>query len=430
MALRLPFSRIVPALSILLVSGCRTPIPPGEAQTGCRIGPFFERAYNGDGASLTAFRPFYSREEYPGSSQTDVFWPLSSFTGDADRHRWRAALAYGMGDDDDGTCRLRIFPLLFAGKTRDGGKYGALFPLGGTIRNFLVFDRVSFFLFPLYAEGETAGIKMRSWMWPVFLTRTGDGFSQFRLWPFYGKTERQTRRGKESDSFVLWPVWSKKELSGQIEGSGFVLFPIYGRSAFTRHGRGREESWSVLPPLFHYGRGDDGYLKLHAPWPFFRLEERNGYHALHLWPLWGRRARADLETEYFLWPFFRQTRSANAAQEERLTHAPMPFFFRKVVHRGGEEESGAPKRGYSRLWPLYSHRYDDEGERFIRFPELSLWSSNSHIERNWAPLWSFYTYRQTKKGGYCHDLLWGLFSCGRSDAGSRIFSLFWIPFAR
>ena len=424
-------------------------MPPGAAVQGRRLGPLFESARGAEGERLLALRPFYSLETAGGAATTDdarreddILWPLGIRSERGDHHYWRALLFYGTGVDDDPSSpndpwRFRLFPFIFAGRTQEGEDYGAFFPFYGHVRDFLVFHDTSFVLFPIYAEGRSPnGTRMRSVLWPFYLTRHGERIDQFRLWPFYGTSERRSRHLTRRNRFVLWPFWNDTSSDGEIEGGGFVLFPIYGHSRYDRRRRGAEESWSVIPPLFQYARGDDGYRKLFAPWPFVRQLDADGIRERHIWPLWGKSTRpglsassgdapkTELSREYLLWPFFSRTDTASGDRDEHIVHCPLPFYF----HRSAGDTS------YTRLWPFFSHRSHGgeggAGAAFVRVPEFSLWSKSQQVERNWAPLWSLYTFRRKEDGAYCNDLLWGLLSWGRNSHGGAIFSLLWIPFAR
>lgn len=434
------FLKNLPLVLLLAIfAGCRTPMPPGNATSGLRLGPFFETATADDGSSTLAIRPFYSTESSGGDAtdaraETDILWPLGISSQRGDHSYWRALLLYGTDVDDDPTSpndpyRFRAFPFVFFGRTLQGGDYAAVFPFGGTIRNFLFFNEVSFVLFPIYASGNTAGVEMKTFLWPFYLERHGKHVDQLRLWPFYGEYEHRGLHMTSRSHFVLWPFWTDYESYGTVAGGGFILFPFFGHSYYEREKRGVEESWSILPPLFTFGRGDDGYRKINAPWPFVRILDRDNRRERHFWPLYGSAQRTGSDRKYYLWPFFSETEITANAMTNRFLHIAMPLYFHREHVTADVNGSGKNRRSYSRLWPLFSYR-DNGNDTTVRFPELSLWSGNEQVERNWAPLWSLYTYRKKNDGAYCNDLLWGLCSWGRNSEGGRIFSILWIPFAR
>lgn len=436
------------ALLLFGAMGCRTPMPPGGATSGFRLGPFFESARDDAGNSMVAVRPFFSREAssltngVERRSENDILWPLGITSARDDHYYWRALFFFGTGVEDDPTSpedpyRFRLYPFIFTGRSQDGGEYGAFFPFGGRIRDLIVLGDVKFFLFPIYASGRVQGAEMTTFLWPFYLTRHGKNVDQFRLWPFYGESERRGLRSTRRGRFIAWPFWSETESFGQVSGSGFILFPIFGHAKYERERRGTEESWTVLPPLFTYGRGDDGYRRLHAPWPFIRFVDADRVHERHYWPFYGSTLRtfdaargkreASFKNDYWLWPLFRRKQGVVDGITNSTVHAPVPFYFHRETSSTNTLHS--TRKSYTRVWPLFSHRNGPQGTQ-VRFPELSLWSGSEQIERNWAPLWSLYTYREKPSGAYCNDLLWGFLSWGRNDSGGRIFSFLWIPFLR
>lgn len=423
-------------LAGLLFAGCRTPLPSRtDTSRAWRVGPFAEGAATASGASMLAVRPFFSHEEAGTNelarSVTDILWPLGTVTSFQDNGHWRFLLFYGThGSTPDApdAYRFRFFPFYYQGRTRFGEDYFALFPIGGKICNFMTFSRARFVLFPLYADGVNGGVEFRTWLWPFYLERHGKNVDQFRLWPFYGTREHRSLHQTEKTRFVLWPLWTETEKRGAyVNGDGFVLFPLFGHSEFDRAKRGREESWSLLPPLFSYSRGDDGYRRWNAPWPFIRGLDMDDRYERHFWPLAGVSTNAHLQSSYFLWPLFTQKTSAAGGTVKKFTHAPFPLFYRQAEYKGAAPESvgDEPLSSYTRVWPLFSHRKLKGGGTFTRVPELSLWGGSEQVERNWAPLWSLYTRRERSDGASCTDLLWGFLSWGRDGKGRGFFQFLW-----
>ena len=420
-------------LALGLLCGCATPMPHPQATTARRIGPIAEWQETSSGASLFALRPIYSHEETGDGdgdfrSVTDILWPIGTVSRRNDRHYWRFLLFYGTGgaksrlEDGEDPYRFRLFPIFFSGRSIDNEPYTAVFPIAGTIRNFLVFDRVSFFLFPLYADGETAGVEMRTVLWPFYLERHGENLDQLRLWPIYGDRTWRGRRQTDFSRFVLWPFWTETHTEGDlVNGGGFVLFPIYGHQRYERKKRGEEETWMVVPPFFAYGRGDDGYRKLYAPWPFIRQLDHDDVRERHWWPIYGSETNNHTRREYAIWPLFQHTIVEDDYARRSFVHAPIPFYFHYDIARVA---TNVPPRTYSRVWPLFSHRENELGTT-TRVPELSLWSQSQPIERNWAPLWTLFSHRTRPDGAYCTDILWGLFSWGRNAESKRFFRLLW-----
>lgn len=413
-------------------------MPHKDATEAWRIGPLAEYQETAAGDSLFALHPIFSHEESATNapthrSVTDVLWPLCTVSERDDRYYWRFLLFYGTGgaksrvEEGEDPYRFRLFPIFFSGRTIDNESYLAVFPIGGTVHNLLVFSKLRFFLFPLYADGETAEVKMQTVLWPFYLTRHGEHLDQLRVWPFYGESERRGKYQTDSTKFVLWPFWTEHHTEGDfVNGDGYVFFPFYGHSQYERKKRGAEESWTVLPPLFTYGCGDDGYRKLNAPWPFIRQFDRDDVHERHYWPIYGNYTNKVASRQYALWPFVQKTVTESETMTRSYVHAPLPFYYHcDIVTKNASTNSPSLDRTYSRVWPLFSYRRNAEGTT-TRFPELTLWSQSQPIERNLAPLWTLYSHKTRNDGAYCTDLLWGLFSWGRNAEQRSFIRLFWL----
>ncbi|MDD5705382.1 MAG: hypothetical protein PHR35_05620 [Kiritimatiellae bacterium] len=406
----------------LLGGGCAHSSPPPGAVSAWRVGPLLEGVRTGAGQNALAVRPFYSHEcvnVNPTQSVTDVLWPAGSFSRRGERLRWRLFPAYGSDADDepDGSYRFRLLPIYFEGRTREGDSYHALFPLGGTIRDFMFMDRASFFLFPLYGESEQAGTHTRTALWPIWLTRHGDDIEQWRLFPFYGE-KRVAGRRPHTNRFILWPFWTETHYRGEhIEGDAFVLFPIYGRSRFAQ-----EQGWMVLPPFFSYTRGTNGYRRLRAPWPFVRQLDDGPVTERHWWPLYGTKRAPGRERWYTLWPIVSGAREEGArATVKRFNIAPL-YNSEERLTAATNGAPAAPTSAYRRVWPLFSWRREPSGTQ-VRVPELTFFKNNAAIERNWAPFWSWFVRRERADGARVTDVLWGLAAWGR-NADRRPFGQF------
>lgn len=385
-------------------------------------------------AGCASMPPLYSHTRTADREERDYLWPLGVsnklYPGtDREVGYWRFLNVYNIeGADDD--YKFRIFPLYFQGRTRQGEEYRALFPLGGKICGFPFFTEADFVLFPIYGHAMTGDTETRTLLWPFYLTRHGGRIDQFRLFPIYGEREHRRDYMTERSHFVLWPFWSDTKITGDVvDGSGYMLFPLYGHSHYERAKRGTENTTYVIPPLFCFGRGDDGYRKINAPWPFVQIEDRDEKHRRVFWPLFGRYDNKATRRRCWLWPFFHSTVShietpaggKTNVVERHYVHAPLPLYYHADEVRGGTNTTYS----YSRVWPLYSHR-DDGGNVTTRFPELSLWSKSEQVERNLAPIWSLYKHTEKPDGESRTSLLWGIVSWGRGADGQSHFSLFWL----
>ncbi len=390
------------------------------------LGPLLERQQSDDGQTFAAVRPFWSRTHDPESDRTvtDILWPIAMFKTRQGELDWRVFPAYGHDYDmGDPVSRYRwsVFPVLFGGRDRDGQRYFSVFPLGGTLNEFLGRDRIVFVLFPLYTFSTINELRTHSVLWPVYSRTTGSDVHRFRVWPFYGVSIKEDRWRKR---FVMWPLWTSVQYhEPDQQGGGFVLFPIYGRVDVNgRHSR------MVIPPLFKVEWTDDGaHRALSAPWPFIQYR-KGDTDQLYLWPLYGKRSSGFNRQGFAVWPVVSwrvHERKQTSARQFRM----LPVFYYESIRKqqtAGEEGLLAAKdepvrSRYVKVWPLVSYRREQD-HSLLRM--LALWplKHTPAIERNWAPLWSLYR-RERAGEERLTEALWGLVR-HRSGDVDRTLSVF------
>ena len=383
------------------------------------LGPFIETRYDGEGKRFHAVRPFYSRTEDSTQDRTvsDIVWPLGMVKERQGETDWRFLLAFGHDfDSEDSGSRHRwnIFPLFFGGEDAAGDRYFAAFPFGGTLHEFLMRDRITFALFPLYAYSEQADNKTHSVLWPFCSRTVGDDVYRLRVFPFYGISENQDRWTKR---FVMWPFWTSVDYHYPGEkGGGYVLFPLFGKTDV-----GDRHSRMFLPPFFKWERGEDGHRALNCPWPLFQYR-RGEIDRFYIWPLFGRESRKDERRWFTLWPIVsgrRTERSDGIGRRFRIV--PLVYYASKAHPSLSPDEPDAVFSRYFKLWPLVSYRREEDTSR-LRL--LALWpmKHTAGIERNWAPLWSLYS-RERVGMATESEFLWGLYRRRRTEE-SRSMSVF------
>lgn len=409
------------------VVDARMPRLPETTVTGGRTaGPFYERVETSDGDVRTSFRPLlHTRIEAPRDAARirEVLWPLYADHRRGEHFSWRFLLFFGadfQADEPGSRYHAWLLPLWFQGRSASGEGYAALFPLGGVLRDFLTFDRLSFFGFPLWGRSEKNGVTGRHLFWPVFAWIEGEGLFRWRVFPLAGYGRRE---GHWERHFVLWPIWNHvRYLREPTAGTEWALFPVFGRAE-----RGVESSWYVLPPFFQVtlGRGRNaGQRRVLAPWPLVRIEDSKDRHKRIVWPLYASTWSDRHRNTHVLWPLFRYT-SSRSGGSLRRHWSLAPLFHRGVQldipapAATGETPAEASRTVYTRLWPLFSS-LDRDGREFLRVPDFSLQRRTGALERNLLQMATLYT-----RGGDAatarveHDLLWGFLRWGRDRRGWR-----------
>jgi hypothetical protein len=397
----------------------------GGARTTA-AGPVFERKRVRGGGELHAVRPLYSRltEEQRDRVLHEFLWPVGMLKLSRGESTWRFLTAYGQDfdvADDKSRWRAWLLPLAYAGRSAEGERYAAVFPLGGRICEFLGYDRIEFFLFPLWSRTAVNDIRAGSVLWPLVTWGEGEGVRRFRFFPFYGYSAREGRWHKR---FVLWPLWTsaRYDYPGG-RGSGFVLFPLCGYAATENGGR----TWMALPPFFRYSHGA-GQTVLNCPWPFIRLASGERERC-YLWPLWGRKQIGPVRSWFCLWPVFSgETVERPETTVRRFVALP---FVRHEVQRAAAEDPASPGKEDGgeavrarrlKLWPLFRYRRTGE-DRECR--ALALWPFGDvgGVDRNISPFWTLYR-DECAAGARETELLWGLYRYRRQADGNRRVALF------
>ena len=391
-------------------------------------GPFWERAEGAGGQTLQAcLRPVWARAADPAADRTswDFLWPLASGKTFGKQRSWRSLLLYFFDrdrTDPRSQYRFWLFPLWFHGRDENGHGFAALFPVGGEIRNILLRDRVRFVLWPLWSQSQLNDVRTTDVLWPIYSRTTSpDGHrEQLRVFPFYAYSKSARQYVKHA---VLWPVWTHARYTHpKAKGTAWVLWPLLGHVNLNS-----QQGWMVLPPFFQHIRGDQ-LTRTYCPWPIIQRE--TGFRErLIVWPLYGYRKDGVLERRYWLWPFIiRENNVIGARQQVRWSLVPV---FNSATQTepppGAAGSNAAPVRVTSqrtKLWPLYSRRYDVDA-RTYRLRLLELWPAVNPpaVERSWAPLWTVLDYRANGERSDL-DVLWGLYRATRREGGARAFSLF------
>jgi len=389
----------------------------GGAASAASFPPFYARVQTEEG-SFFAVRPLYSHTTAAEGAVRDVFWPLYSRKEFKDEKSSRGLIFWFTHEFDVSSesprFRRWLLPFYFQGRDVHGESYGALFPAGGTIREFLGRDEIRFVLFPVYANSRINEVRTTSVLWPIYSRTRGNGIQRDRVFPLYGKSVLEEKYEKK---FVLWPFWNSAEYfypgdSGKV----WVLFPVCGRADLEK-----EQTLWLLPPFFRFTKGDR-QDRIFCPWPFIQKVDNERYDRIYLWPLWGRdRYKAGLKQRNFLlWPLLWSERSEEADRSKTRRMA-VPFLY---LQRTFQMEEGVPKDDWQeiaslwKIWPLMSLRREGEVSRF-RMLELWPVSDSPPIERNWAPLWTLYRRTADEEGVIRRDLLWFAWNSERDPEGGR-----------
>jgi hypothetical protein len=378
------------------------------------LGPVAESRSGLDGTYRRAIRPFFVYEEDArGRDMLDILWPVGTISRWQGQTTWRFLTAFGVDYDNQNPAsryRTWILPLFFWGRNAVGERYGALFPLGGRIDDFMGRD-VWFALFPLYAHSRLNDLETHHFLWPLISRTTGDDLYRFRAFPLYG---RSIKRNDWDKRFVLWPFWNSAQyMHPGARGRGFVLFPLVGHVKLEN-----QETWMVLPPFFRRTVGHEGREGCY-PWPFIQTSSGK-VDKLYVWPLYGRTAEGNAVRTFWLWPFIWQRHDVWKPSETDRFRV-FPVFYAEATRPIATPAMVSDR--YVSVWPLVSYRRSQADFKRVRVLDLWPFRDTAPIERNLAPWWTLYRYERHARGRE-NELLWGLARWGCEKEGNRYGSLF------
>ena len=365
--------------------------------------PFYDNRTTDEG-SFFAVRPFYSHTVVQEGEIRDYLWPVYSRKEFKDEQSSRALFFWWTHDfpakQDSQRTRSWLLPVYFHGRDAGGKSYFALFPLGGTIREFLGRDEIMFVLFPAFGKSRVNDVKTTSVLWPIVSHTRGEGIQRDRVFPIYGKSVLE---GKYEKEFILWPFWTSADYFYPGDsGKAWILFPVCGRAKLEH-----ESTWWVIPPFFRFTDGEK-QDKLYCPWPFIQKVESEKFDKLYFWPLWGEKQFAGglKHRTFLLWPIFWSEKSTEA-DLTKVRRLALPVFYMDRAFLAAKDAPGGERveiSNYWKIWPLMSWQREGDASRF-RLLEFWPIKNSAPIERNWAPLWTLYK-RTNNDGEIRKDILW------------------------
>jgi hypothetical protein len=401
--------------------------PDGTTRSWSGAEPFLfsEQAPAPDAGTTAGLRPFYVTLTGGGSVKTDILYPLFYYRKYPEgNYKWSIlSLINDEGLESKTTDaggpkdkHFDVWPFYFSHETGDPiDTYHALFPIVGTIKYRLGFDKLQWAPFPIYVETVKKDTRTIYVPWPIFSVVSGAA-NGFAVWPLYGSTKGP---GVASNTFYLWPLAWNNVLEPKLDSPagtppgtevGFLPFftretapgyisenyawPFFGFTERTSPYRYSEERY--LWPFFVQGRGEDHYVNRWGPFYTHSLikGEDNTWVG---WPFWHRKTWVDDD--------IRQTKTQ--------------FFY--FVYWSLEQESVTRRNAahaYKRhIWPFASIWDNGAGSRQVEFPSPLevFFPDNPDMRAAWTPLFSVYRYSHQPTGEERTSVLWNAITWRRNE---------------
>jgi len=391
-----------------------------------KVGPFVEKSTDfSTGATLSALRPLFSfwNNGDQEIDNWDFLWPLGERDVTTLKNKSRV-LIFGQTEEFKALTRESYYhsywmwPLIWFKSETDQPFSTFIFPFYGNYNHFLLSNQAEFFLFPIYSRFQRKEVISTNWFWPIYNKTSGDRINRFRIFPFYSMNSHK-------DSWVyrsyLWPFFhTQHSLNPEQPADSWFLFPFYGTSEYQfPEIKKTKTATTVLWPFYtqyktqYSDHPERNRVRTHF-YPFYLTSnnmQEQGSEMDYYWPFYGTKKREHVKYTFVVWPFWNKWYTDLTNNHSRETTFFFPFYFR-TENIKKDQDGIEHKSSHGRFWPFYRYR---SKEADCSFDLLALFPYyEESIERNYAPLWSIYSYKHIQ-GVTTHDFLWGLYYSRQSD---------------
>ena len=405
----------------------------GGADTWTGAGPFLFRTPAADtqGNTASGFRPFWVQLHGPqGEFRAGyALYPLFSYTLYEDTYRWSVfELVRRWGRRPDAPApqsvfdlrrEFEVFPFWFSRESGDPElSYRALFPIYGTVKNKLIFERLSWTLFPFYVENEKRGAVTTSTPWPIIRVTRGAAHG-WGVWPLFNYVDRP---GVSRHETYLWPFGfnvtrhpTADDPPGTPPRRSVGALPFYVRQ--TGPGYASED---FLWPFFGYTKRTQpvDYDERRFLWPFF-VQGRGERYVNRFAPFYTHSIKKSYDKQWFLWPLLRHAQWTEAGVARTRTQLAY-FLYWNEEQRPANNRDAAPA-DLTHVWPLFSHWDNGAGRRQWQFlsPFEVFFPRNDTIRQVWSPLLALARHEQRAPGDERTSLLWNAITWERQAREER-----------
>ena len=383
-------------------------------------GPLFFHHQAPGEPDRSGFRPFYLSSKRPGVETDYLLYPFFTWRNEKGYHSFSFfELVNESRLTEPGQPPYRgfdVWPFYFSRDTGDPDtSYKALFPIGGTIKHRLGYDRLHFVLFPLYAEIEQKGMYTTHAPWP-FLRFINHGDEHgFEFWPLFG---HRGRPGDYDSRFYVWPLFYKSttNLSEPQPNVKLGVLPFYTLESAPGY-INENYVWPFL-----------GYTHRTAPvkydekrylWPFL-VQGRGDVSYVNRWaPVYTHSVIKGYDKTWFAWPIFRHAvwSSDGIAQEQNQV---LFFVYWSLTQRSTTNPAAAPAHK-THLWPLFSSWNNGAGRRQVQIfsPFEAVFPDNEPVRQLYTPLFAIYRYDQRAADDTRQSFLFSFLTWKNTPAGKE-----------
>ncbi len=386
----------------------------GEVREWQAVGPLVFARPDAAGPTYNGFRPFYLHKSDPAEGLTEsmVLYPFYLQRESAGVRTWTVfnLINHAAPADGESGRRTRSFDVWPVYFSRDTGfadtSYRAVFPIHGTIKRRLGYDRLDWTLFPLYGRSEKGGVTSTSTPWPFIRHREGNGNSGFALWPLFGHAEKP---GSYRHRYLLWPLLYRQEsrLSEPTPTLREGFLPFYARE---RDADSVSETY--LWPFFGYThrQAPQPYREVRYLWPLL-VQGRGETRHINRWaPFYTHSRIKGVEKTWFGWPLIRHQEWDDGALHR--SRSQLLFFVFWSEQQRSLARPNAAVASRTHFWPLLTVWDNGAGRVQAQFPSPLdvFFPGNDRIRQLYNPLFALYRLDQRGPGDVKETFLWNAIS--------------------
>src|SRR5882724_10178298 len=364
----------------------------------------------------------YTRDDSTDFAEFDFGYPIISYDRYGGQYRFQIfqLLSFAGGPIQQETARNRftLFPIYFQQRSSDPTEsYTAIGPFYGHLKNRLLRDEIFYVLFPLYSETRKRDVLTYNYVYPFFHLRHGHGLQGWQFFPLTGYEHKEITTstngfgdietfGGHKKFFVLWPFFANQTIGiGTTNRTWQQEFlPVYSLSRSANR-----DVTTIGWPFFSFIEDrEKKYREWEVPWPFIVIARGEGKKTTRFWPIFSRAHNATIQDDFYLWPIYKRNRIHSDPLDRRRIRI-LFFLYSDIVSKN--TETGATLRRVD-LWPFFTYKREYNGNTRLQcLALLEPYLPGSHkIERDYAPIWSFWRQEHNAKtGSASQSLLWNLY---------------------
>ena len=237
----------------------------------------------------------------------------------------------------------------------------------------------SFGLRPIFQQTHLDNVDQGNALYPFFTWRRENEYRSFSFFQLVNARAEMPEGARPDHRFDLWPFYFSREAHDPAD-SYRAFFPLGGT---IKNRFGKDRISFILFPL-HARTEKSGKHTLHAPWPFLRFIDGEGYHGFEFWPLFGRsRHDEDYDRQFYLWPLIYKSTKNLSAPQPNENFGVLPFYTRDTAPGYISENYVWPFFGYTQRTNPYQYR-----EQRYLWPFLVQGVGDQRSVNRWAPLYT------------------------------------------